>query len=511
MSALRARAFPVLLGALVLPSVGGLRPAFEDHVGTRVETEQRFEMVKSLMQTYSSQGRLLDRQRVNRSSVSLDFEIELKGSRLVMTPQLVLLRGGVQPKRPLFPQTSKWFQVGLDGGIYLHGQERRRTPAHERWKQSASALIELQTETIAPAEIEDLLPDLQRWLRKVNACGSQRRCLLPRPTSTAASSTVAPAVHFTQRRSVESWNAPETVQFTIGLDLSKVFRWLKLSPFHQRSGILEKVARVCKGQSDVYGSLVALAATTLEQAKRYDSGHRCDHPKALMQPYLVRSHWGDMLTVLSPTERERFASDVLKVVAQQGIPLEADAPLWKQNFYDYLKFPETLELSRLVACCAAALPEGSTQIAQEMPTSFEGLRSMARKVLLQRRRVDRRVSSRSCGFHGRTTGARFTARKWLEAALQGQDLMSDHDSEASTKGSLSGMVWKSMGHWRMETDPSKPNYRVVFLECRGKVRKRPCLDVKGKRWSVSSYLKHVAHVAQQFDQPSDAVGRDVSP
>eukprot|EP00913_Durusdinium_trenchii_P006572 g6175.t1 len=287
MSALRARAFPVLLGALVLPSVGGLRPAFEDHVGTRVETEQRFEMVKSLMQTYSSQGRLLDRQRVNRSSVSLDFEIELKGSRL---------------------------------------------------------------ETIAPAEIEDLLPDLQRWLRKVNACGSQRRCLLPRPTSTAASSTVAPAVHFTQRRSVESWNAPETVQFTIGLDLSKVFRWLKLSPFHQR----------------------------------YDSGHRCDHPKALMQPYLVRSHWGDMLTVLSPTERERFASDVLKVVAQQGIPLEADAPLWKQNFYDYLK-------------------------------------SMARKVLLQRRRVDRRVSSRSCGFHGRTTGARFTARKWLEAALQGQD------------------------------------------------------------------------------------------
>ena len=37
-----------------------------------------------------------------------------------------------------------------------------------------------------------------------------------------------------------SWNAPETVQFTIGLDLSKVFRWLKLSPFHQRSGILEK-------------------------------------------------------------------------------------------------------------------------------------------------------------------------------------------------------------------------------------------------------------------------------
>lgn len=43
------------------------------------------------------------------------------------------------------------------------------------------------------------------------------------------------------------------------------------------------------------------------------------------------------------------------------------------------------------------------------------------QVLLQRRRVDRRVSSRSCGFHGRTTGARFTARKWLEAALQGQD------------------------------------------------------------------------------------------
>lgn len=65
--------------------------------------------------------------------------------------------------------------------------------------------------------------------------------------------------------------------------------------------------------------------------------------KALMQPYLVRSHWGDMLTVLSPTERERFASDVLKVVAQQGIPLEADAPcLWRKQrgsrrLFDWLR------------------------------------------------------------------------------------------------------------------------------------------------------------------------------
>ena len=45
------------------------------------------------------------------------------------------------------------FQVGLDGGVYLHGKERKRSSARERWKQSASALIELQTDPGSASQV----------------------------------------------------------------------------------------------------------------------------------------------------------------------------------------------------------------------------------------------------------------------------------------------------------------------------------------------------------------------
>ncbi|CAJ1451357.1 unnamed protein product [Effrenium voratum] len=438
-----------------------------------------------LMRKFSSRGRVLDRERAGfGASVSLDFEIELKGSRLAMTPELVLHRGGIDVGKPLFPQTSPWFNVDLDGGIYLHGQEKEERTAHVRWQQSADALIELQTATITPSEVHDVLEDLQPWLRKAEACTG--RCLLPRKNRQE--------VRFTQYRRLSSWNAPDTVQFTIGLDLSKVFMLLKLSP-HYSKGILADVAELCQNRSDAYGSLVALAAVTLEQAKRYKASRGCDHPKAFMQPYLVRSHWGDMVRALSDDERQTFVDDVLAAVSGTVDP---EAPLWERRFYDYLKFPETVEMARLVRGRDLAMPEASEDVVQQLPASLTGLKRLAAKVLKHKSSVDAEVSRRRCGLHGPGGGEDFSARQWLQATLRGVDLMSDHDSPASN-GSLSGMVWKSMGHWRMENDPQQPNYRFVYLECRGKVHKRPCLDLKGRRWSVPSYMRHVARIAKQFE------------
>ncbi|CAJ1328531.1 unnamed protein product [Effrenium voratum] len=395
---------------------------------------------------------------------------------------------GIDVDKPLFPQTSPWFNVDLDGGIYLHGQEKEERTAHVRWQQSADALIELQTATITPSEVHDVLEDLQPWLRKAEACTG--RCLLPRKNRQE--------VRFTQYRRLSSWNAPDTVQFTIGLDLSKVFMLLKLSP-HYSKGILADVAELCQNRSDAYGSLVALAAVTLEQAKRYKASRGCDHPKAFMQPYLVRSHWGDMVRALSDDERQTFVDDVLAAVSGTVDP---EAPLWERRFYDYLKFPETVEMARLVRGRDLAMPEASEDVVQQLPASLTGLKRLAAKVLKHKSSVDAEVSRRRCGLHGPGGGEDFSARQWLQAMLRGVDLMSDHDSPAMQPllaGSLSGMVWKSMGHWRMENDPQQPNYRFVYLECRGKVHKRPCLDLKGRRWSVPSYMRHVARIAKQFE------------
>merc|ERR1719507_1578154 len=84
-----------------------------------------------------------------------------------------------------------------------------------------------------------------------------------------------------------------------------------------------------------------------------------------------------------------------------------------------------------------------------------------------------------------------TAKDWLLGMLQGKDIMADSDSPITKRG-LSGLVWKSMGAWRMQQDGR------VYLECR-----RSSLCIAREGWNNDALESEIARVArwmQRFER-----------
>ena len=127
----------------------------------------------------------------------------------------------------------------------------------------------------------------------------------------------------------------------------------------------------------------------------------------------------------------------------------------------------------------SAVAEDVTVPLPDLPVDAEGVHDLLdgilrgpqhrEKMVKVARRNARRImgltlneSQTRCGVVG-VNGAdqRFTGRDWIRAALDGKDLMSDFDSPIS-KNAWSGLVWRSMGSWRMR--PEAPGH--VHLECR---------------------------------------------
>lgn len=453
----------------------------------RLTVEERYELVHQLFDRRFLVGRALNETRAGKSNVSLEFEIEFKESALEMTPELVLLRGGLNPLKDndssLFPHVSKWFEVGLDGGTFRRDQHGHR---NQRWSEPVDALIEVGTIPVTPDEVlnSPLVSELIAWHQNFSSCPPNKICQIP------GDNGHHPPLNYTWhlppfRRSRE-FRVPDVTQFTIGLPLAKVPDLLALSP--TLKSLLSDVNHVCDQRcSPEYKALISMASMTIEKARRWGSKQGCLHPKLLMQPWMVRSHFGDIASHVPKEELLQFVNDTLEVV-HRSAGIDADKNLYQRRICDYLLFPEFAEVSGVVQGREVAGSGHNPSATKEFPVDLPGLLQVAQEMLTKKAHVNEKLCYRFFGIHGKRDDSwQFSPREWLTNITQGKDIMSDHDSPV-TSNSLSGLVWKSMGHWRMSSSDT------VYLECRGKSWRYPCFDGWHEEWSIGSWLKNVAKI-----------------
>jgi len=406
--------------------------------------EERFGHVYRQFFSHYEKGtpRTMSGLEPNEIPLQFEFELSRKMYELAMTPQLLLMRGGISSPSfvqlgPAFESGSPWWYIEVDGYGSKHHQVMQGLP------EANSVVVRPQT-----LFNTSFAKDLVSYFDKLG---------VPR------------GVH------------KSSYQFTVGLPLAKLPALLRRATSARR--FLPGAERLCRERncSEGYTGFVLLASLVLHQAV---SCPACGFPKRCQSPWLLRTHFGDIAQTLPAHERANFTSDVLHVWG--GNP---DLPLYKKGIMDYLHFPEMAEMSGMVQSRM-----GSNNVTQELPVEVGGLLELAEDMLKQKHRegIDHQLRGRKCSLNGpaRPDGERWqapSARQWLEAASLGQDLMSDHDSPAS-KASLSHTLWRSMGNWRLSA--AEPR---IFLECRAP---KSCLGAHDPKWRRLSYESMLLETAR---------------
>jgi len=419
----------------------------------RTETEELFDKVKDKFERhYSPDGRQSEKQ-MSPSDVTLDFELEPL-CKFVPTPEVLLMRGKLdithaerdsivlaqmpEQKVPVFPSVSKYFEVGLDGS-------ERGVPK----RQVLQSNLEYGTVTMGPREALDsnVFDEMQAFTEVV-------RKLEPGEKIPGGSAQID-RCWFEDHASCEHCG----MQFTAGIEMARVEDLFKMSKSAGVVQVLEAVDRLCADEScsAEYKGLVILGSWTLKHVHSFPS---CSHPKRSMRPWLVRTHFGDMYRAVKRLHGAAQMKD-LKAHMLEASGLKADDVVVVNGFVDYLGFPEMAEVLGYVI---SRDPGYSAQMnaTQPMPVSAHGLKKVAQQMIDNFSEVDAALMARPCGIWGTNDVANnFTALDWLEGVENGKDLMSDADSPIS-KNSFSGLVWKSMGSWRLKYEHDSR----VFLECR---------------------------------------------
>lgn len=180
--------------------------------------------------------------------------------------------------------------------------------------------------------------------KKISACPPEQECNMPGSRGTSL------ATRYMLSEPLSAYNAPQTIQFTVGLPLNKVPDLFALSPDSDLKVVTRtvKAMTLCKQRcSPEYNALVSMASMTILGANRYNRAKQCDHPKLYMVPWLVRSHFGDMARRLPSEELPHLSNDVLQVVHHTH-KIASDKPLFSRKFFDYLLFPEFAALGGVV-------------------------------------------------------------------------------------------------------------------------------------------------------------------
>lgn len=282
------------------------------------------------------------------------------------------------------------------------------------------------------------------------------------------------------------------LQFTVGLKLVHVPKLLALSKDKKIKKTVAKVKEVCmarpQGCKPEYEGLLTMAAWNLRATQKCRS---CGHPKRCVAPWLIRTHFGDMVNYISekhgPDALATFAQDVL-----QAAEMTPDTLAIPKGLVDYIRLPEMAELSGMVISRSPLLTS-LTGATTDMPTDVDGLLKLAARMLKKRKTVNKALRSRDCGVFGRSNETNpFTAQDWLSGMMQGKDIMSDHDSPIS-RNSFSGLVWKSMGSWRMRKGSG-----VVHLECR---HATGCVKLQSRKSNGPvDLIRRVARTMVTFEQ-----------
>lgn len=443
--------------------------------GTETSLNVCFDQVaKSFQKKFSTYGRTLN---LPQDKLSLDFELETT-AQLDMTPDLLLARAGHHIAPDIFLNVSQWFQVDFDGtGL---------GPAHDGYKQGFTAVLELES---VPMKVEEVrgssfLGDLQHFLAAMNKSSedatSQNRIAVPGSTNLFFHNHVG-----------------DNLQYTIGLPLAWVTTLLTKSDSARWQGVMQRLNHLhCPDCSAEYRSLVALAAGTLQQAKQCKV---CIQAKRCMFPWLVRTHFGDLVKHVRQSLGEgtsdrfsQFPEDVLEVA-----DVKPDEVIFPNGITDYLKFSELAEIGGLVVPRSSML--GVSQDANVsrsqvscLPTTRSGIQHLAQQMLKNREQVEKRMQSRGCNIYGLEdrTLTSFSAQTWLQEMLKGRDVMSDSDSPI-TQQSFSKLVWKSMGSWRMDMSAGGGK---VYLECRS----RSCLGKHKKDSLPHDYVPYIREIAEKM-------------
>lgn len=448
---------------------------------------------QSFQRKYSKFGR-----EMSSDGISLDFEVETK-ARIKLTPEVLMLRGGLDLKKghgesnlvlmqkafvrhdgtqksensarhSLFPKVSDWFEVGLDG-IGLKNNLTRT------YRQQLSAILEIGSVPMTPktALKSDFLPELNNFLERLG--------------SAPAKTKLSKSLEVVRTKDLNVPCRQCGIQFTVGLPLAEVPKLLLLSPNKKVRASVKRANAFCDGRPSgcdpEYKGLVLLAAWVLRASEKC---RHCGHPKRCISPWLVRTHFGDMAHHVARTSSiEMLPEDILAAAG-----LEPHASAFPKGVIDYMHLPEMAEYSGLVISRDLALTD-QTNAVQDMPITASGIRRLALNMIENKKMVNHQLVNRECGVFGgmgdNTTG--ITVGEWANALMLGKDFFSDIDSPISHK-SFSGLVWKSMGSWRMHKGDNK-----VYLECRSA---QHCLRLAKADSGPAELIRNIAKKLRAFEK-----------
>lgn len=459
----------------------------------------RFDMLRKMFErSYPDLGRVPEQAPID--GVTLDFEIETM-AQVKLTPELVLLRGGIDLRAPppagmafikdsdrpaflrsgaLMPEdVSDWFTVGLDG--------QGRYPKNKTvFRQDLRAQVEIESVLMRPQTVLDssFTDDLNDYLLKMGT--DQKNALLPG----------ASEVFFDGGIGADDSCTKCHLQWTVGLGLTWVPKLLWKSNDAGLRKVLHRINKICwnreNGCTPNYQAFLSLASWVLSATHECRS---CAYTKRCMEPWLVRTHLGDLATYVKeredPDSWSRMPAEVIRAAGIEN----PTGPVLLDGVVDYLHFAEMAELSGSVRHRDAANAEYDEQSwATHLPIDATGLLRLASRMLYHKKEVNIRISHRDCKIHGKNdpVANEFSALDWVRGLDNGMDIMSDHDSPIS-KNSFSHLVWKSMGSWRMR----KSGSAVVYLECRSS---NHCLPGKTKHFGVPNLIRYVGRSMVEFEQ-----------
>jgi len=452
------------------------------HDTDEMSIDDRFQLVKKrFMRHYSADGREVF-DNLSKSAVTLDYEVQPL-CRLDSDVDVFLERGHMDLSQAngdslvleqlspesLFPKVSKYFEVGLDG--------KGHHAAHEAHHQSVGSCMEFGTITMTPRQVlnSSLFQEMHDYITSLQSLKFGDR--LPGEGGSARIRNCTHPVNFMKWHHSElaagcakhNLNCCDDcgLQFTVGIDLARVGALFSLSSVRRLGWVKAAVDNICSDRwedggvkcSDEYKSLLMMASWTLEQLHRSARMDSCNNPKLAMSPWLVRTHFGDLYRSVE----HRYGVEHMKDFQQHVLHvsnLDLEEVVLPNGLSDYLNFPEIAEVAGFVASRDSHYSK-SLNVTRRMPITTHEIKELAQEILDAKDEVNKVLMERPCGLWGRSNKANdFTVGDWLEGITKGIDIMSDVDSPIS-KNSFSGLVWKSMGSWRMKKGDSR-----IYLECR---------------------------------------------
>ena len=389
----------------------------------------------------------------NESHMNISMYFEVQFGIVKKSPSSLLTVCGIDLGKsrckvdgvgPLFTQVSPWFDIFADMG---------RSPDVANIF-SKHYNIEAETYMMEPHKIltAALLPEFDAWFRSTNETSYQ-------------------------------------LQYNIGLPLAAVPTLLRHS---EGSEFQHRADKLCANKPDEYKALVSLAAMTAATVTR--PADRCALSKAYIEPWLVRTHFGDLAGYVASQHGPQILSQLEgDVLAVSGVDPASRA--FPNGLIYYYKFTDIAERSGLLVRKSQCSDHDEEFPTQNTSNTLEGFCNLAQQILNDPD-AQQRLKNTS-GFWGKcvkSTNAGMsklwpvTPQLWLRGLLQGLDLWTDSDSLIGQEQT----IFRSRGGWRMG------KHGHVFLES----RKRHAGNAK---WSSGQQATAGLGLSVQDKAPAEAM------